>query len=172
LFANLRRAWFLHRLRRVDEEPPPGSVPHLDFRQRRMIKAVLDHPEQDWTLNAIWYQFLLTPVTVAELGEKLSAAGLASVVWVRGERCLVVSELGTDEFPTILALYRSQALPVVLLRDGPKAAGAAWLQRHRDRVWRRRRKHELPPSTPSPSSRSKGDESGHDGDGPGSGLLW
>lgn len=164
-FANLRRAWFLRNLRRANEEPPPGSVPPLNFRQRRMIKTILKHPDQDWTLNTIWYLFLLMPITVIELGEKLSAAGLASVVWVRGKRCLVVSELGASDFPTILGLYRSQALLVVLLRDGPKAAGVMWLLRHRDRVWRRARKRELPPSP------RKDDESER-GDGPGSGLMW
>jgi hypothetical protein len=163
--ASLRRAWFLRNLRRGDEEPPPGAAPRLNFRQRRMIRVMLANPGQEWTLTAICYIFLLMPAAVTELGEKLSAAGLASVVWVNGRRCLVISELGTAEFPLILALYRSQAPLVLLLRRGPKAAGVQWWLRHRDRVWRRARKRELL------DGRDAQDESAH-GDGPGSGLLW
>lgn len=163
--ASLRRAWFLRSLRRRDEEPPPGAVPRLNLRERRMIRSMLAHPEQDWTLDAIWYSFLLPPVTVTELGGRLSAAGLASVVWANGKRCLVLSELGTAELPSILALYRSQAPLVVLVREGPKAAGLLWWLHHRDRVWRRARRRELP------RGRDPREDSDH-GDGPGSGLLW
>jgi hypothetical protein len=167
LFASLRRAWFLRSLRGDEDEPPPGAVPRLNLRQRLMIRAILRHPDQNWTLNAIWYTFLLMPVTVAELGGKLSAAGLASVVWVNGKRCLVISELGTAEFPGILALYRSQNPVAVLLRSGPKAAGLLWLAHHRDRVWRRARKRELEQHR----GHNPRDESGNEG-GPGSGRLW
>lgn len=166
LIASLRRAWFLRRLRGDDEEPPPGAVPRLNLRQRRMIRVVLAHPDQNWTLAVICYTFLLMPITVRELGEKLSAAGLASVVWVNGKRCLVISELGTAEFPSILALYRSQAPLAVLLRSGPKAAGVRWWLRHRDRVWRRARKRELARR----GGGGRGDSERGDGPGPG-GLL-
>lgn len=175
-FASLRRAWFLRRLRGGDEEPPPGAAPRLGFRQRLMIRVILSHPDQNWTLGAIWYTFLLMPITVTELGEKLSAAGLASVVWVEGKRCLVVSELGTAEFPSILELYRSRNPLAVLLRSGPKAAGLLLLLHHRDRVWRRARKHELEQRDRGQSGRGGRGESEHDGserdDGSGSGLLW
>ena len=169
-FANLRRAWFLRTLRSRDEEPPPGAVPPLNLRQRRMIRALLAHPEQKWTLDAIWYTFLLMPVTVTELGGKLSAAGLASVVWVDGRRCLVLSELGVSDFPAILALYRSQALLVVLLRSGPKTAGVLWWLRHRDRVWCRARKRELAHGHAAHDDAARKDS--EHGDGSGSGLLW
>ena len=165
-FASLRRAWFLRRLRGDDEEPPPGAVPRLNLRQRLMIKAILSRPGQNWTIGAICYTFLLLPATVIELGEKLSAAGLASVVWVDGRRCLVISELGTAEFPSILELYRSRAPLVVLFRSGPKAAGVLWLLHHRDRVWRRTRKRELQRGQDGAPGGSE-----HE-DGPGSGLLW
>jgi hypothetical protein len=157
LLANLRRAWFLRRLhRRQEEEPLPGAVPHLNFRQRRMIRALLAKPEQPWTLNAIWYTFLLLPMAVAELGDELSGANLAYVRWIDGKRCLLLTEYGVAEFPAVLELYRSQSPLVVLFRQGPKAAGLLCRLRHRDRVWRRKRRAELP----------KGQKDG------GSGLLW
>lgn len=165
LFASLRRAWFLRSLRGDDDEPPPGAAPRLNLRQRRMIRTILAHPGQDWSLTAIWYMFLLAPDSVTELGGKLSAAGLASVVWVNGRRCLVMSELGTAELPSILALYRSQTPLALLFRSGPKAAGVACWLHHRDRVWRRARKRELK----QPAGRRGESESG---DGSGSGLLW
>jgi len=178
LVASLRRAWFLRGLRGDDGEPPPGAAPRLNVRQRRMINGILAQPDQNWTLDAIWYAFLLTPNTVIELGEKLSAAGLASVVWVNGKRCLVVSELGTADLPAILALYRSQHPLAVLLRSGPKAAGLVCLLHHRDRVWRRARKHELEQRDRNQErergrGRGRGDrDESVRGDGPGSGLLW
>lgn len=178
-FAGLRRAWFLRSLR-GGEEPPPGAAPRLNFRQRLMIRTILSHPDQNWTLGAIWYTFLLMPVTVTELGGKLSAAGLASVVWVNGKRCLVISELGAAEFSSILALYRSRNPLAVLLRSGPKAAALLCLLRHRDRVWRRARKHELEQRDGDRHRHRKrergrvrgGRDESERGDGPGSGLLW
>ena len=132
--ANLRRAWFLRRLRkRQEEEPLPGTVPRLDFRQRRLIRALLAHPERDWTLGAIWYTFLLMPMTVTELGEELGRANLAYVRWVEGRRCLALTEFGLEEFPGILELYRSQAPLPVLVRRGPRAAAIVWWIRHRER---------------------------------------
>jgi hypothetical protein len=121
---GLRRALFMRRLRRMQEEEPlPGAVP-------------------PWSLNAIWYTFLILPVTTTELGEKLSAAYLANIRWVEGKRCLTLTEYGVGEFPAILDLYRSQRPLVVLLSRGPRAAGILWRMRHRDRVWKRRLKRE------------------------------
>ena len=164
--TNLRRALFMRSLRRAQQEqPPPGTVPHLDFRQRRLIRALLAHPDAPWTLGAIWYTFLIMPITTRELGEELSAAGLASIRWIDGKRCLEISEYGVSEFPGILDLYRSQRPMIVLLRSGPRAAGILWWMRHRDRAQRRllkkERKRELPPGG-SP-------ENGGDDD---SKLLW
>lgn len=142
-FRGLRRALFMRRLRRMQEEEPlPGAVPHLSFQQRRLIRAMLAHPEQPWSLNAIWYTFLILPVSTTELGEKLSAAYLANIRWVEGKRCLTLTEYGVGEFPAILDLYRSQRPLVVLLSRGPRAAGILWRMRHRDRVWKRRLKRE------------------------------
>jgi hypothetical protein len=158
-FTNLRRALFMRRLRRAqEEEPVPGAVPHLDYRQRRLIRAMLAHPEEPWSLGAIWYTFLIMPIATTELGEELAAANLANIRWVEGKRCLTLTEYGANEFPAILDLYRSQRPMIVLVRRGPRAAGVLWRLRHRDRVWRRRLKqgehggraerddeHELPP---------------------------
>lgn len=49
----------MRRLRRLQEEEPPGTVPRLNFRQRRLIRALLADPSQEWSFNAIWYTFLL-----------------------------------------------------------------------------------------------------------------
>ena len=54
LLPSLRRALFLRRLRRSREEDvPPGAVPHLNRRERRLLRAMLRRPEEPWTLNAI-----------------------------------------------------------------------------------------------------------------------
>lgn len=144
LLPTLRRALFLRRLRRArEEEPPPGAVPHLNLRERRLLRAMLRRPEEPWTLNAIWYTFLILPLTIVELGEALSAANLAYVRWIGGVRCLVLTEVGSRELPDILALYHSTRPLPMLLRHGPRAAAIAWLLRHRDRAWRRRRRREL-----------------------------
>jgi hypothetical protein len=74
----------------------------------------------------------------------------------------VLTDYGVSEFPGILDLYRSQRPMIVLLRSGPRAAGILWWMRHRDRVWRRARKHELPPGG------SNGSGDGEDD----SKLLW
>lgn len=125
-----------------EEEPLPGAVPHLGFRQRRLIRAMLAHPEEPWSLNAIWYTFLIMPVTTTELGEKLTGAYLANIRWVEGKRCLTLTEYGVGEFPGILDLYRSRRPLVVLLTGGPRAAAIAWRMGHRDRAWKRRLKRE------------------------------
>ena len=144
LLPSLRRALFLRRLRRSREEDvPPGAVPHLNRRERRLLRAMLRRPEEPWTLNAIWYTFLILPLTVVELGDRLSQANLAYVRWIGGVRCLVLTEVGAAELPDILALYQSSGPLPMLLRHGPRAAGVAWLLRHRDRAWRRRRRKEL-----------------------------
>lgn len=159
----------MRRLRRAQEEQPlPGAVPHLNFRQRRLIRAMLAHPDDPWTLDAIWYTFLLTPITVRELGEELSAAGLANIRWINGKRCLTLSELGVSELPGILDLYRSQRPMIVLFRSGPRSAGILWWMRHRDRALRRARKKEL-----SKEHRKELPPGGSDGDGDDdSKLLW
>ncbi len=83
---SVRRALFMRRLRRAQQEQPlPGAVPHLGFRQRRLIRAMLAHPEEPWSLNAIWYTFLIMPATTTELGEKLTGAYLANIRWVEGK---------------------------------------------------------------------------------------
>jgi hypothetical protein len=150
---NLSRAWFMRQLRRAQEEQTlPGAVPHLNFRQRRLIRAMLAHPDAPWTLGAIWYTFLIMPITMREFGEVLSAAGLANIRWINGKRCLALSEYGVAEFPGILDLYRSQRPMIVLLRSGPRSAGILWWMRHRDRVLRRAQRKELPPGGPENSS--------------------
>ncbi|MBR7838345.1 hypothetical protein KDL01_34060 [Actinospica durhamensis] len=144
LLPNLRRALFLRRLRRQQaEEVPPGAVPHLNFRERRLLRAMLRRADQPWSLNVISFTFLIPPLTVVELGERLSPANLAFVRWINGVRHLVLTEVGISELPGILELYRSVRPLPVLLRHGPRAAALAWLTRHRDRAWRRRRKREL-----------------------------
>jgi hypothetical protein len=137
----------MRRLRRLqEEEPPPGTVPRLNFRQRRLIRALLADPSQDWSFNAIWYTFLLMPFTVLELGEELATANLAQIRWLNGKRCLALTEFGIAEFPGILELYRTQRPLAVLMRRGPRAAAVLWYLRHRDRTLRRARKREqLPP---------------------------
>jgi hypothetical protein len=163
--SSLRRALFMRRLRRAQEEQPlPGAVPHLSFRQRRLIRAMLARPQDPWTLNAIWYTFLIMPVTTTELGAELSAAYLANIRWIDGKRCLELTDYGVSEFPGILDLYRSQRPMIVLFRSGPRSAGILWWMRHRDRVWRRAQKHELPPG----DSNRSGDGGGDDD----SKLLW
>jgi hypothetical protein len=160
--ANLRRALFMRALRQAQEEQPlPGSAPHLNLRQRRLIRAMLAHPERPWSLDAIWFTFLITPITVRELGEELTAANLANIRWVDGKRCLTLTEYGAGEFPGILALYRSQRPMIVLFRSGPRAAGILWMMRHRERVLRRARKHDEPPPGGSGGSGGNGDK-----------LLW
>ena len=155
----------MRRLRRLQEEQPvPGTVPKLGFRQRRLIRAMLAHPDQPWTLNAIWYTFLIMPITTTELGERLSAAGLANVRWDRGRRCLELTEYGVSELPGILDLYRSQRPVIVLLRSGPRSAGILWWMRHRDRVLRRAQKKEQGKELPPGGSGKSGDED--------SKLLW
>lgn len=151
----------MRRLRRAQEEQPlPGAVPHLSFRQRRLIRAMLVHPQEPWTLNAIWYTFLIMPVTTTELAAALSAAYLANIRWIEGKRCLELTDYGVSEFPGILDLYRSQRPMIVLFRSGPRAAGILWWMRHRDRVLRRAQKRELPPG----GSNESGDDD--------SKLLW
>jgi len=135
----------------------PGAVPQLNFRERRLIRAMLAHPDEPWTLGAIWYTFLIMPMTVAELGGELSSANLAHIRWLDGKRCLTLTEFGVSEFPGILELYRSQRPFIVLLRCGPRSAGILWLLRHRDRVWRRALEHELPHGT-SPPGAAEGDD--------------
>lgn len=154
----------MRQLRRAQEEQPlPGAVPKLGFRQRRLIRAMLAHPDRPWSLGAIWYTFLIMPITTRELGEELSAANLANIRWVDGTRSLELTEYGVSEFPGILDLYRSQRPMIVLLRSGPRSAGILWWMRHRDRVLRRARKRDaLPPG-------GSGDGQDRDDD---STLLW
>jgi hypothetical protein len=158
LLPALRRALFMRRLRRrQEEEVLPGAVPHLNFRERRLLRAMLRRPDRPWSLNAIWYTYLILPLTVVEFGEQLSTANLAFVRWTGGVRCLVLTEFGISELPGILALYQSVRPLPVLLRHGPRVAGLAWLMRRRDRAWRRRRRREL-----------RSGEARHDDNG----LLW
>jgi hypothetical protein len=141
---TLRRALFQRRQRRLQaEEVAPGAVPHLNFRERRLLRAMLRRPEELWSLTEIWYRFLILPLTVVELGDRLSQANLAYVRWIGGVRCLVLTEVGIRRLPEILALYQSVRPLPVLLRHGPRAAGVVWLIRRRDRAWRRRRKKHL-----------------------------
>jgi hypothetical protein len=155
----------MRSLRRAQEEQPlPGTVPHLDFRQRRLIRALLAHPDKPWTLDAIWFTFLIMPITTRELGEELSAAGLASIRWIDGKRCLEISEYGVSEFPGILDLYRSQRPMIVLFRSGPRSAGILWWMRHRDRVLRRAQKKEHRRELPPGGSQKDGEDD--------SKLLW
>jgi uncharacterized membrane protein YgcG len=168
LLANLRRAWFLRNLhRRQEEEPLPGAAPHLNFRQRRLIKAMLAKPGEPWTLGVIWYTFLLLPMTVAELGEDLSQANLAYVRWIDGKRCLLLTEVGVAELPTVLELYRSQAPLLVLLRRGPRAAAVVWWLRHRDRKWRRRLRRERRKLAGGQAASTVSGDSGHSDSGHG-----
>ena len=151
--TNLRRAWFMRQLRRAqDEQTLPGAVPHLEFWQRRLIRAMLARPHTPWTLDAIARKFLVTPIAMREFGDVLSAANLANIRWIDGKRCLTLTEYGVAEFPGILDLYRSQRPMIVLFRSGPRSAGILWWMRHRDRVLRRARKKELPPGGPDSSS--------------------
>jgi hypothetical protein len=151
--TSLRRAWFMRQLRRAQEEQSlPGAVPHLNFRQRRLIRAMLARPDAPWTLDAIAYTFLLSPIIMREFGEELSTANLANIRWLNGKRCLTLTEYGVSEFPGILDLYRSQRPMIVLVRSGPRAAGILWWMRHRDRVLRRAQKKELPPGGPENNS--------------------
>jgi hypothetical protein len=158
LLPTLRRALFMWRLRRQQEEDvPPGTVPHLNLRERRLLRAMLRRPEGPWTLNAIWYAYQIAPPAAVELGEQLSTANLAFVRWSGGVRCLALTEFGIGELPAVLALYQSTRPLPVLLRRGPRAAAAAWLTRRRDRAWRRRQRRQL-----------RSGEARHDDNG----LLW
>lgn len=160
----------MRQLRRAQgEQTLPGAVPHLNFQQRRLIRAMLAHPEDPWTLAAISSTFMLTPVTVRELGEDLGAAGLAYIRWIDGRHCLALSELGVSELPGILDLYRSQRPMIVLFRSGPRSAGILWWMRHRDRVLRRARKKELSKEHRRELPPGGSHEDGGDDD---SKLLW
>jgi hypothetical protein len=163
--ANLRRALFMRQLRHAQEEQSlPGTAPHLNFRQRRLIRAMLAHPDRPWSLNAIWYAFLIMPDTMRELGEDLSAAGLANIRWIEGTRSLELTDYGVSEFPQILDLYRSQRPLIVLFQSGPRSAGILWWMRHRDRVWRRGQKSAHKNELPAGGSDENGDDD--------SKLLW
>ena len=140
--AGLQRALFMRAFRKAQEEPPDGSAPRINWRIRYMLRMMLRKPEQAWPLPILSVKVLINQQALYELGTAFSAAGLAEVTWIDGQRCMRLTDVGIQEFPGILALYRSQLLIMILLREGPRSARYAWVARHRDRKWQRQLKHE------------------------------
>jgi hypothetical protein len=140
--AGLRRALFMRSLRKAQEEPPDNVAPRINRRMRYMLRRMLHKPDQAWPLATLSSMALISQSRLYDLGVAFSTVGLAEVVWTDGKRCMRLTDLGAQDLPGILTLYRSQLLIAILLREGPRSAAYAWLTRHRDRVWRRAIKRE------------------------------
>ena len=142
--AGLRRALFMRAFRKAQEEPPDGGPPSINRRIRYMLRIMLRKPDQPWPLPILSAKVLVSQRDLYELGAAFSTAGLAEVIWIEGQRSMRLTDVGIQEFPHILASYRSQLLIMILLREGPRSARYAWIARHRDRKWRRelKRQHE------------------------------
>jgi len=147
LGEGIRRALFMRRVRKAQEELSGVGGPEINRRMRRALRVMLTSPGRAWPLNLLASKALISQKALYDLGKGLSAAGLGEVVWFDGLRCLRLTDLGVLEVPHILASYRSQYLVMILLREGPRSAGYAWVARHRDRKWRRalKREHDSAP---------------------------
>ena len=141
LGSGLRRALFMRSVRKAQEEPPGGGAPPVNLRVRYALRLLLRDSDKPWPLPTLSYTVLISQPKLYELGTTMSMAGLAEVIWFEGKRSIRLTELGMQEVPNILSQYRSQRLIVILFRDGPRAAGYAWVTRRRDRAWRRAMKH-------------------------------
>jgi hypothetical protein len=130
---NIRRALLMRRIRKTQAEPPGGLV-HADLRARRAIRILLQHGDEEWPLPKLALVTLLTGIELQELADALGTAGLAEVYWSNSRRCIRLSPLGQQAVPDALALYRSQSLAAILLREGPRSAVLTVRARRRQRA--------------------------------------
>jgi hypothetical protein len=137
LWEGIRRALFMRRVRKAQYEWSGVGGPEINRRMRRALRVMLTGPDQTWPVSQLCSKALISQESLYELGKGLSSAGLGEVIWGNGVRVMRLTELGRQEVPRILASYQSQRLVMILLREGPRSAGYAWVARHRDRKWRR-----------------------------------
>lgn len=122
--------------RRALLESDDGEL-ELGLRLRRALRLMLREPGRPWPVREILWVSLMNPVRLQEAVDMLCKAAMAEVIWHDGVRCVRLSEYGLQEVPGLLADRRSQALVMILLRDGPRAARFTWAVRRRRRLWRR-----------------------------------
>ena len=137
LGSGLRRALFMRGVRKAQEEPPGGPAPQLTLRVRYALRLMLRKPDRAWPLVELSARAMISQPALFDLGVAMGRTGLADLLWFEGNRSIRLTGLGIEEVPNLLAQFRSQNLIMILIRDGPRAAGYAWVTRHRDRVWRR-----------------------------------
>ena len=137
LGSGLRRALFMRGLRKAQEEPPGGAAPQLGFRVRYVLRIMLREPDRTWPLALLSAKVMISQARLYDLGVAMSRSGLAEVVWFEGRRSIRLTAQGIEEVPNLLAQFRSQRLIMILLRNGPRAAGYALVTHRRDRAWRR-----------------------------------
>ena len=128
----LLRAWRRRLWRRADGA---GSEPELSRGMRRALRIALRRPERPIPVGDLSWQVPMLPDALVEQAQALSATGLVVLAWRDGRRCLRITPEGAAQLPEILRRFRSQALPLILLREGPRAARFAWAVRRRRRKW-------------------------------------